>query len=177
MQPLIYDVAVSVDGFICGPEADVSAFPHTGQIVDDYVTRLGTYAHCVMGRHTYEFGYAFGMKPGQNPYPHMDSYVVSETVSLPEKPDVTVISAQASKAVAALKARATGAVYLCGGGVLAGHLLAAGLIDRLRLKRAPVFLGSGTRIFGTNANPVTGPLLDQRDYADGYRYQEFDLSG
>lgn len=35
MHPIIYDVAVSIDGFIAGPSEDVSQFPHSGKIVED----------------------------------------------------------------------------------------------------------------------------------------------
>lgn len=50
MQPIIYDVAVSADGFIAGASQDVSLFPFQGSIVDDYMARLATYSHCIMGR-------------------------------------------------------------------------------------------------------------------------------
>ena len=83
MHPIIYDVAVSADGFIAGPSADVSAFPHTGPIVDDYLTRLATYSTALMGRATYEFGLAHGLPPGANPYPHMCTIVVSSTLTQP----------------------------------------------------------------------------------------------
>ena len=69
MQPIIYDVAVSVDGFISASNDDVSAFPTEGQIVEDYFLRLTTYQCAIMGKHTYEFGYRHGLKPGENPYP------------------------------------------------------------------------------------------------------------
>ena len=34
MQPIIYDVAVSIDGYIAGPEGDISQFPESGDIVE-----------------------------------------------------------------------------------------------------------------------------------------------
>ncbi len=83
MQPIIYDVAVSADGFIAGASGDVSLFPHTGEVVDDYTARLQTYAAVLMGRATYEFGYAFGLTPGQNPYPWAQSLEISRTIDLP----------------------------------------------------------------------------------------------
>lgn len=175
MHPLIYDVAVSADGFICGDNADISLFSADGAIVDDYRTRLGTYAHCLMGRETYAFGYAFGMAPGQNPYPGMESIVVSRAITLPEDSAVAVWRDDLVARTQALKIRATGPIYLCGGGVLAGQLLASGLIDRLRLKRAPILYGSGTRLFGTTGTPTRLTLLDQTDYGDGSLFQDFAL--
>lgn len=41
MQPIIYDVAVSMDGFISGPGGDISQFAHEEPVVEDYANRLG----------------------------------------------------------------------------------------------------------------------------------------
>jgi len=69
MRPIIYDVAVSIDGFICGPDRDIFRFAQEGPVVEDYAARLANLATAIMGRATYEFGYRFGMEPDQNPYP------------------------------------------------------------------------------------------------------------
>ena len=61
MHPIIYDVAVSLDGFICGPQADISKFDFEGPVVDDYHLRMDGYETAIMGRLTYEFGYQFGL--------------------------------------------------------------------------------------------------------------------
>lgn len=174
MHPVIYDVAVSADGFICGADGDVAAFPQAGEVVDDYVARLGTYASVLMGRRTYEFGYAHGVPPGANPYPNLEAIVVSRTIELPRGAQVRVIREGLSAEVARL--RKAGAVYLCGGGELAGAMLVAGLIDGLRLKRAPVLLGRGVRLFGDHDRAVPMRLLESRSYGGGVLYQAFDLT-
>ncbi|MEM9360868.1 MAG: deaminase, partial [Pseudomonadota bacterium] len=71
MQPIVYDIAISLDGFIAGPGGDISQFDSGGPVVRDYEERLQAYAAAIMGRQTYEFGYQYGLRPGQNPYPHM----------------------------------------------------------------------------------------------------------
>ena len=175
MHPIIYDVAVSADGFIAAPGGDVSAFPHDGAVVADYQARLATYAHVLMGRGTYEFGYAFGLPVGANPYPHADSIVVSASIALPSDSAVTLWRSLSKASVSALKARARGPIYLCGGGQLAAALLAMGQIDRLRLKRAPILLGGGTPLFAGIASPPRLTLTDERAYGGGLLYQEFTL--
>lgn len=171
MQPLIYDVAVSVDGFIDGPGGDISAFPAEGPIVDDYLARLEGYAAALMGRATYEFGYRFGLVPGANPYPAMKTVIVSTSLGLPSGAEVEVVAADAASRVAALKREAAGPVYLCGGGALAGWAAASGLLDVLRLKRPPIVLGAGTPLLRGAA-----PRLSHRhtrSYPDGSVFQEF----
>lgn len=176
MHPIIYDVAVSADGFIAGPDGDVSQFPHDGAIVDDYHARLATYAHVLMGRGTYEFGYAYGLSPGANPYPHAESIVISRTIALPESHEVRHWAGVSANDLNDLRARASGPIYLCGGGKLAASLLAMGQIDQLRLKRAPVLLGGGTPLFAPGSPLKTLTLEDQTDYAGGLIYQAFSLS-
>ena len=146
MQPVIYDVAVSIDGYIAGQNGDISQFAHDGPIVDDYFVRLATYSCAIMGRATYEFGYRYGLKPGANPYPNLKTIVFSQSIELTEQRDVDVVSSEPTEYINHLRKHETKPIYLCGGGEFAGALLAAGLIDRLRLKRAPILLNGGTRL-------------------------------
>ncbi|MEM9551067.1 MAG: dihydrofolate reductase family protein [Pseudomonadota bacterium] len=176
MHPVIYDVAVSIDGFISGADGDISQFAHQGPVVDDYLARLQTYHCAIMGRATYEFGYGFGLQPGQNPYPRMRTYVFSNTITLPDPADVTVVRGAFAEALPDLR-RGSGPVYLCGGGQFAGALLAQGRIDILRLKRAPILLGSGVPLFGACSLPVTLTCSEARSYDGGYLFQEFTLNG
>ena len=176
MHPVIYDVAVSIDGYISGPSDDISAFPHVGPMVEAYMARLTTYSACLMGRRTYEFGYQFGLKPGQNPYPHMTSYVISSSLNLPESAEVEVIRTDLLATVDRIKAKATGPVYLCGGGVLAGALARAGRIDILRLKRQPIILGSGTPLFAPDTGPLAISAQVTTSFEGGGIYQEITLT-
>lgn len=176
MQPIIYDVAVSLDGYISGPGGDISQFAQQGPVVDDYLDRLGSYAVAIMGRATYEFGYGFGLRPGENPYPHMKTLVFSDTLALPPGSAVTQHGRADRQAIENVRARAEGPIYLCGGGALAGSLLSLGLIDTIRLKRAPVILGGGTRLFGAES---VSPMLvhaETRQYDDGTLFQAFDIA-
>lgn len=175
MHPIIYDVAVSLDGFISGVAGDISKFAHDGPVVDDYATRLGTYRSAIMGRATYEFGYEFGMKPGQNPYPHMETTIFSDTMDLPESVKVSVRKRPTSDHIRQLSREAEGPVYLCGGGDFAGWMLEQGLIDRVILKRAPCVLGAGTKLFGNVSPAISLIRSNTKSYANGYLLEEFDL--
>ena len=94
MHPIIYDVAVSLDGFICGPKGAISLFAQDGPVVEDYMSRLSGYATAIMGRNTYEFGYQYGLKPGQNPYQNMKTYVFSKTLAFGEDSEVEGVSTE-----------------------------------------------------------------------------------
>ena len=177
MQPVIYDVAVSIDGYICGPDGDISQFAHSGPVVESYLSRLEEYSTAIMGRHTYEFGYRFGLQRGQNPYPHMTTVVFSKSMDEPVKSDIRIVRNELERHVQNLQNKATGPIYLCGGGKLAGALLNAGMIQKLRLKRAPILLGSGVRLFDGNTSAPSLTLLDEKSYDDGYLFQEYGIRG
>jgi dihydrofolate reductase len=173
MHPIIYDVAVSLDGFISGVSGDISKFAHEGRVVDQYLKRLETYKTAIMGRKTYEFGYGFGLKPGQNPYPHMRTVVFSDTLEVPEQADISVHRRPTPEEILTLARNADGPVYLCGGGDFAGWMLEQGLINRLILKRAPCVLGSGTPLFGAYAPPTSLSRIRTETYENGYLLEEF----
>lgn len=175
MQPIIYDVAVSLDGFIAGPGGDVSHFAHDGPVVDDYNDRLGGYAIAIMGRATYEFGYRYGLKPGQNPYAHMKTYVFSRTLSVPDQSDVTVMTATTVDTIRRLQQDAAGPIYLCGGGAFAGALIDMGLITQVRLKRAPIVMGTGTLLFGDQGHSSALRRIETKSYANGYLLETFEV--
>lgn len=176
MQQIVYDVAVSADGFIAGPAADISKFPHDGAVVDDYFARLKSYSCAIMGRATYEFGYGFGLAPGANPYPHMTTVVFSQSIDLPEDRQVDVVREDGVARIEVLRQSSEGPIYLCGGGLFAGWLLSLGMINTLRLKRAPIFLGSGTPLFGDKTDGCDAVLQSSKLYDGGTLFQEFRLA-
>lgn len=175
MPKLVYDVAVSADGFITDPQGGYEGFAFEGDHVADYQARLAQYGSVVMGRATYEAGYAFGMKPGEAPYAGLEHHVVSRTLVLPAESAVKVERGEALTVVDRLKGAAGGDIYLCGGGKLAGHLLKARRIDRLILKLNPVVTGGGVRLF-ENAAPARLDLVETRRYASGVTLLSYDVA-
>lgn len=176
MRRIIYDVAVSLDGYISGQNGDISAFPTAGDHVDAYVNRLRTYGTVVMGRATYEFGFAYGLVPGARAYPHMDHHIFSTGIQLPAESDVRVVRTDWAKALATLRDGHGEDIYLCGGGRFAAFVADHGLLDRVRLKRAPVMLGKGVPIFDGLATPLRLRLLEHTRNASGVIYEDYALN-
>lgn len=173
MHPIIYDVAVSLDGFICGPQGDISKFDHEGPVVDDYKQRLAGYTTAIMGRVTYEYAFQYGLKIGENPYLPMRTFVFSQSLKIPEKSQIELLSSVSESALKQIQQLSDGPIYLCGGGEFAGSLLSAGLIDQVILKRAPVIYGGGTQLFGNCTNTLNLSRLSTKIYDNGYMLEEF----
>lgn len=174
MRPIIYDYAMSLDGFICAEDGSVGGFVPDGEHVTEYMQRLQQYGVALMGRATYEFGYQFGLKPGQRAYEHMDHYIFSDSMELPGDA-VKVVPRESLDLIRELKAGEGAPLYLCGGGVFAGYLLQHELIDQLVVKLNPFVMGRGRRPFGDAGKRVTLIAQDQKQYDNGVSLLTYDI--
>jgi len=105
-------------------------------------------------------------------YNAMPKYVVSSTVSDPEWNNTTVLSSLDE--VADLKAGEGGPIVVHGSLLLTQGLLAAGLVDEMRLLVFPVILGSGRTLFPTDAtDKVKLTLSETTAYGNGVQFQVF----
>ena len=176
MRKVIYYVAVSVDGYIAGPNDDISGFALQGAGVEKYQQDLLQFDTVIMGRRTYEFGYQYGLPPGQPAYPHMDHYLFSNTLAF-EKPHekVHVVPLNLSQ-ITTLKEQDGSDIYLCGGGAFAGWLLDQRQIDVLKIKLNPVILGEGTRLFGASSGGYQLALTEHETFDEGLQILTYDIT-
>jgi dihydrofolate reductase len=166
MRTVEYYVASTVDGFIAHEDHTVEGFAPPGDHADDYFAALRTrYDVVIMGRKTYEFGLRLGVT---NPYPWMKRQIVFSR-TMQESPDeqVEVISRDIVGLVNSLKQEAGKAIYLCGGGELAGILFAHRLIDELIVKLNPVLFGTGIPLVAAPDQSIALELASSKIYASG----------
>ena len=83
MRKLVYHVAMTLDNFIAHEDGSINGFAPfaEGEHVADYLAQLQEYDTVLMGRATYEFGYQYGLEPGQPAYAHMKHFIFSKTLS------------------------------------------------------------------------------------------------
>ncbi|WGK64975.1 dihydrofolate reductase family protein [Croceiramulus getboli] len=172
---IIYYVASSLDGYIAGVQDDISKFPAAGKGVDHYLADLKHFETVLMGRRTYEFGYQFGLLPGQPAYPHMKHYIFSETLQIDHLADNVHIEKLSAERIQEIRNEADTDIYLCGGGQLAGWLLDHGLIDLLKLKLNPIILGDGIPLFGNSTSSFSAQLMEKQSFKDGLQLLTYAL--
>lgn len=148
MKPIIYYVAASLDGFISKKDDDVSCFPHDEKLIAHYFDQLKKFETVIMGKNTYEVGYKFGLAPGKKAYPHMEHYIFSKSIQLPEGSEVNQVSKNWRDKIIELKSISRTPIYLCGGTQFAGWLSSENLIDEIWIKLNPFVLGDGKGLFG-----------------------------
>ncbi len=171
MRRLTYFIAVTLDGFIAGPDrADPTGPDGFWPLTEDYVrhlvseypetlpaaarTALGVTAPgtrfdtALQGRRTYDVGLAAGVT---NAYPHLRNLVFSRTLGTSPDPSVELVATDPVVRVGAIMDAPGAGLGLVGGGGLAGRLYDE--IDELVLKLAPLTLGSGVPLFGEGGTP------------------------
>ena len=175
MKKIIYYVATSLDGFIAGPNDDISQFILQGKGVEKYQADLAKFSTVIMGRKTYEFGYQFGLPAGQPAYPNMQHFIFSDSMYLENLHDAVHIEKMNLDRIKEIKEKSATDIYLCGGGQFAGWLLDNGQIDQLKLKVNPTVLGGGTRLFGDSTTPSAWTVVETESFDDGLQILTYDL--
>lgn len=176
MRKIVYYVATSLDGFISGPEEDISLFAHNGKGVEKYMSDLKDFDTVIMGRKTYEFGYQFGLQPGQPAYPHMEHYIFSDTLKFENTHEKVHVEKRDLKKIKELKSQSGTDIYLCGGGLFAGWLFENDLIDVLKVKLNPIILGEGATLFGGSKKQGKFKLVGRQSFEDGLQFLTYQLN-
>ena len=175
MRKIIYYVASSIDGFISGRNNDISNFAMESNGVAKYLSDLQAFDTVIMGRKTYEFGYEFGLKPGEAPYPNMQHFIFSKTLKFDYPNDKIDICKLDLEIIRSLKNQKGTDIYLCGGGEFAGWLLDNEMIDKLKLKLNPLILGAGVKLFGNSTKQFQLDLIESEKFSHGLQIISYDI--
>ncbi len=180
-RPLIYYVAISIDGFIAQPDGSFGYFLFEGEHFPDLFRRfpetfpahlrqaLGIagdpqlFDTVLMGRATYEVGVREGVL---SPYAPLRQFVVSTSMGQSPEPSVELWHSDPLPLVQSLKAQPGKAIWLCGGAKLAASL--ADEIDEYILKINPVLIGQGIPLFGGAIAPRRLRLTEHTPYPNGF---------
>ena len=135
---LRYQVAVSLDGFIAGPNGE-----HDWIVMDpsiDFAALFAEFDTVVMGRKTHETLVSQGRGGAM---PGIETIIFSRTLNASESPGIRISNGDPAGEVAELKTKPGRDIWLYGGGTLFRSLLDAGLVDTVELAVIPVLLGDG----------------------------------
>lgn len=155
-------IASSLDGFIAGPDDDLSWLPADGGEDHGYDEFMATTAALVIGRTTYDVVLGFD----EWPYPDIPVFVATSRPLDPVAPTVHAVGGEPDRILAAVRAVTDGNIYL-DGGVLIRQFMAAGLIDELTVTIVPVVLGAGSPLFAGLAERRRLTLIGSRSYPSG----------
>ncbi len=169
MRKLTYHIATSLDNYIAHEDGSCDAFfaIEQGSHVQDFMDSWANYDTVLMGSNTYEFGYSFGLQPGQPAYPNMKHYIFSKSLDFRPSEQVELVRDNAVEFTKKLKAAEGKTIWLCGGSALAADFFEHELIDELVVKLNPLILGNGLPLFGNSKKEVKLDLLSSKAYDTG----------
>jgi dihydrofolate reductase len=153
---LRYQVAVSLDGFIAGPNGEYDWIVMDPAI--DFAALYKEFDTAVMGRKTYQMMTAQG---GNGAMPGLEVVVFSRTLPAATHRGVRIYNDDPRDVVATLKAKPGRDIWLFGGGSLFRSLLDARLVDTVEVAVMPALLGAGIPLLPSGGS-TTLVLADQR---------------
>ena len=178
MRQLIYYVATTIDHYIAREDGSIEGFLPEGDHIPAFLDSLHQFGGVLMGKHTYEFGYQYGLEKGQPAYadfPDLKNYIFSKSIDIESSERVEVVREDAIAFVKKLKQEQGKDLWLCGGGKLAGAMLEAELIDQLIIKINPVVFGAGIPLFGGSKKSISLDLFDSRIYNSGAVFLSYSI--
>lgn len=169
---VIYSAAISLDGYIAGPDGGVD-WLHASMVkgesygLDEFFNSIDG---VMMGSRTYEQALKMGgLMGGSQP-----CWVFSQRPLTGKGKKLHFTKATPREVVAALPEHGVRRAWLMGGGRLAASFLSEGLLDEVSLGVMPVVLGGGIPVFGPLNASASLKLVEQKTYkggALGLRYE------
>ena len=155
MRRVRYQVAMSLDGYIAGPNGEYDWIVMDKDI--DFNALFAQFDTFLLGRKTFE---AMGGAPSRSKGTR--TFVFSTTL----KPDkrVTIVADRVAETVNALRAEEGKDIWLFGGGSLFRSLLEAGVVDTVEVAVMPLLLGGGIPLLPSPAGSAMLTLTGHKVY-------------
>jgi dihydrofolate reductase len=137
MRRVRYVVAMSLDGYIAGPNGEADWIIMDPDI--DFGALFEQFDTFLLGRRTFE-----GMaRTGGGAQTGVRTIVFSRTLRQEDHPNVTIVSENLERALSNLRSKPGKDIWLFGGGSLFRSLLEARQVDTVEVSVIPVLLGEG----------------------------------
>jgi dihydrofolate reductase len=162
MRKIRYAVAMSVDGYIAGPNGEADWISFDPEV--DFATIWAQFDTLLMGRQTYE---AARKRLGNAAFTGITTIVFSRTMRQQDHPEVTVVSELNPDWIQALQARSGKDIWLMGGSELFRSFLDSGSVNTVEVSVIPVLLGSGVPLLPPPYTPATLRLVSHKVYRSG----------
>lgn len=164
----VFYAAISSDGFLAGPEGDMTwASKYLADGEDyGYVSLVGSSAAILMGRATFDFEIESGAQ-GPRPLP---TYVLTHIPELYEdihQDNLYFVAGEIKQVIDMIADNHPGQLFVMGGADVVRQLIEENLLDTMRLFVCPEELGSGIQAFTDDTAYNNFTLTDEKEYPSG----------
>ena len=167
MRKVILGLAVSLDGFIEGPNGEYDwCFSDQDYGLSDFFSRIDS---VFIGRKSYEMAQQHAGNNNGEVVPGMPSMIenVFSNTLKSVKDGAILISGDSMAEARKIKEQPGKDIWLFGGASLTDALMKEGLVDELWLSVHPILLGNGKPLFRRQDNRTQLTLLDSKTYKTG----------
>lgn len=172
MRKVILGLAVSLDGYIEGPNGEYDwCLTDQDYGMSAFYKRIDS---LFIGRKSYDLTLSMGDEAMPD-FPKLTEYVFSTTLK-EVKPGAILINGDIEAEVNRIKNDPGKDIWLFGGANLTASLLNLGLIDEIGLAVHPIILGSGKPLFSNIKGKIPLKLIDTKTYSSGLVYLTYTLS-
>ena len=162
MRKVQYGVAISLDGFIAGPNGEADWIKVDSKI--NFSEIWAQFDILMMGRRTFEVAVA---RLGQATFGGKDVFVLSGSLKPQDHPGVTIVSEPSRQWMQSLKGQAGRDIWLMGGGEVFRYMLGLGEVDSVSVMVIPVLLGAGVPLMSGPYDQTILKLSAHRVYQSG----------
>jgi dihydrofolate reductase len=159
MREVTYGAAVSLDGFLAGPDEAMDWLRFSDEAGQINAASFDGVDTMLLGRKTYEFA----QRSGGGGFDNLKTYVFSRTLESAQGAEL--VRDDAVRFVETLKSAEGGRILVMGGGELATALIDGGLVDGITMTIHPLLLGDGARMIGALSRRVELALVEGRSIA------------
>jgi len=162
MRKIRYGVAMSLDGYIAGPNGEADWIAIDPDV--NFAEIWAQFDTLLMGRRTYE---AAIVRLGKVSFQGMKTFVVSRTLKQADHPEVIILSELNQGWMETLRAQNGKDIWLMGGGELFHSLLQMDAVDTVEVHVIPVLLGRGVPLLPSPAQQTKLNLSSHKIYRSG----------
>ena len=177
MSLVVYTFSVTLDGYIAGPNGDLSWSMPDEEMHQHFNDREKQFAMVLYGRRLYELMAAYWPTADADPaepevikeYARIwraEPKVVFSTTLREVSHNARLAGPDVEAEVRSIKENTSGQVAVGGAG-LANSLLRLGLVDEIGMYVHPVVLGGGTRMFGPLEQPLQLRHIETQQFPHG----------
>lgn len=165
MRKIILGLAVSLDGFIEGPNGEFDwCFTDQDYGLSDFFKRIDAVFY---GRKSFQLSEQMSAGGDGIPgMPQMKEYVFSNTLTK-VKEGAVIVTGDTKEEVEKIKQEPGKDIWLFGGASLTSSLMNLGLVDEIWLSIHPILLGSGKPLFTGITDRIPLQLLESKTYETG----------